>query len=167
MNRPATRQRRHPPRERHSPRRRRPARDGGAATVEFVFIGVMTLVPLLYLVLAVFEAQRNTFAVTQAAKEAGRAYATADDPESGLVRARYAMRLALADQGLDGQAELRFGPVGAGCAGIEPPELVPGTEFEVCVRRTFRLPAVPSVLDGGRNTVSGRSLVHVDDFRSA
>jgi Flp pilus assembly protein TadG len=146
----------------------RRTRDGGAATVEFVFLGVLTLVPLLYLVLAVFEAQRNAFAVTQAAQEAGRAYATADDPESGLERARFAVRLALEDQGLEGPADLRFGPAGADCnPGSPAPDLTPGTEFEVCVVRTFRLPAVPSILDGGRNTVSGRAVVHIDDYRGA
>jgi hypothetical protein len=34
------------------------------------------------------------------------------------------------------------------------------------VIRTFRVPGVPSYLDSGRNTVSGRYLVHVDDYRS-
>ncbi|HEV2086891.1 MAG TPA: hypothetical protein VGR21_01135, partial [Cryptosporangiaceae bacterium] len=40
--------------------------DTGAATIEFVFLGILVMVPLLYLVVAVFEVQRNAFAVTQA-----------------------------------------------------------------------------------------------------
>ena len=152
------------------------ARDGGAATVEFVFAGVLLLVPLLYLAIALSEVQRNAFAVTQAAREAGRAYATADDPATAPARAGYAVRLALADQNLSGPAELRWGPVGASCDGLtvdstvspvpgSTPPLTPGALFELCVRRTYRLPGVPTLLDAGRNTIEARYVVRVDDLR--
>ena len=148
--------------------RRRPSRDSGAASIEFVFLGVLVLVPLLYLVIAAFEVQRNAFAVTQAAREAGRAFATADDIAAADARARYAMELALRDQGLEpAGTELRYGPVGGGCADAGAATLEPGADFEVCVVRVFRVPAVPSYLDGGNNAVTGRYVVHVDDFRSA
>ncbi|MFI5955247.1 hypothetical protein [Cryptosporangium sp. NPDC051539] len=55
------------------PGHRRPRGDDGSAIIEFVWGGVLLLVPLLYVVLAVFEVQRNAFAVTEAAREAGRA----------------------------------------------------------------------------------------------
>jgi len=143
-------------------------RDRGAASIEFVFLGVLVMVPLLYLVIAAFEVQRNAFAVTQAAREAGRAWSTADDAMTADGRARYAMELALRDQGLDpAGTDLRYGAVGSGCADAGAASLEPGAEFEVCVVRTFRVPAVPSYFDGGNNTVSGRFVVHVDDFRSA
>jgi Flp pilus assembly protein TadG len=149
-------------------RRRSGPSDGGSATVEFVFLGILVLVPLLYLVLAGFEVQRSAFAVTQAAREAGRALGTAEDLASGEARANYAMRLALRDQGLDpDQAELRYGPVGGGCAATAGATLEPGADFEVCVVRIFRVPGVPSYFDGGNNSVTGRYVVHVDDFRSA
>lgn len=143
-------------------------RDRGAASIEFVFLGVLVMVPLLYLVIAAFEVQRNAFAVTQAAREAGRAWSTADDATTADGRARYAMELALRDQGLDpAGTDLRYGAVGSGCADASAASLEPGAEFEVCVVRTFRVPAVPSYFDGGNNTVSGRFVVHVDDFRSS
>lgn len=171
-------------------KRRRPAGEAGSASVEFVFVGVLLLVPLFYLVLALFEVQRNAFAVTEAAREAGRAFATADDDSTALARAVYAVQLALTDQGLTGPAQLRWGAVGAGCAGseVEVPEgaedehglnvhstvspgmgppLVPGSDFEVCVVRTYRMPGVPSVLDGGRNRVRARYVVHIDEFRGS
>jgi hypothetical protein len=142
--------------------------DAGAASIEFVFLGVLIMVPLLYLVIAVFEVQRNALAVTQAAREAGRAFGTADTVAAGEERARYAMELALRDQGLDPSgAELRFGPVGAGCSGGGAATLDPGADFEVCVVRVFRVPAVPTYFDGGNNSVTGRYVVHIDDFRSA
>lgn len=143
-------------------------RDRGAASIEFVFLGILVMVPLLYLVIAAFEVQRNAFAVTQAAREAGRAFGTADELAGAEHRARYAMELALRDQGLslDG-TDLRYGPPGGGCADTGAATLDPGTDFEVCVVRTFRVPAVPSYFDGGNNTVTGRYVVHVDDFRTA
>jgi hypothetical protein len=121
----------------------------------------------LYLVIAVFEVQRNAFAVTQAAREAGRAFSTADSPEVAEARARYAVDLALRDQGLDpAGTELLVGPVGSGCSGGGSGTLDPGADFEMCVVHAVRVPAIPSYFDGGRNTVTGRYIVHVDDFRT-
>lgn len=58
--------------------RLRPRRgDAGAATIEFVFLGVLILVPLFYAIIAIFSIQSNVFATTAAAREAGRAFATA------------------------------------------------------------------------------------------
>ncbi|WP_051571922.1 hypothetical protein [Cryptosporangium arvum] len=144
--------------------------------MEFVFAGVLLLVPLLYLAIALSEVQRNAFAVTQAAREAGRAYATAEDPATAPARAGYAVRLALADQDLSGTAELRWGPVGRSCDGltvdstvssVNQPPSQPGARFELCVRRTYRLPGVPTFLDARRNTIEARFVVQVDDLRSA
>ncbi|MDQ6874953.1 MAG: hypothetical protein M3042_07850 [Actinomycetota bacterium] len=142
--------------------------DDGRAMIEFVFLGVLTLVPLLYLVVAVFQVERNVFAVTQAAREAGRAYATAADPASAERRASYAADLALRDQGLGSSGvSLRYLPVSASCgsAAAGAQTLAPGAEFAVCVTRTVQLPGVPGYLAGRRNTVTGRYVVHIDDFR--
>lgn len=137
--------------------------------VEFVFVAVAVLVPLLYLVLTVSALQRNAFAVTQAAREAGRSFATAPDDGAGLDRADGAVRVALADQGVGGDGvAVRWVAAGTGCGGAPVvPTLEPGAEFAVCVQRTFRLPGVPGYLDAGRNTVAGLYTVHIDDFRSA
>jgi Flp pilus assembly protein TadG len=142
------------------------SRDRGSATVEFLCIGVLVFVPLVYALVAASEVQRNAFAVTQAAREAGRAFSGAHDPADAEDRARRAVALALGDQGLDGGAELTYGAVGSGCSGGAA-TLEPGTDLEVCVVRRFRVPGVPGVLDAGRNTVRARYVVHLDDFRSA
>lgn len=159
----------------HGPRQACRSSDEGAATVEFVFLGVMIMVPLLYLVIAVFEVQRNGYAVTQAAREAGRAFATADSVGEGIARAQRAAALALEDQGLSAgeHTTLRFVAEDAACdvGDVLPASgagsLDPGAEFAVCVSQGFRMPGVPSILDAANNTVTGRYLVHVDDFRSA
>jgi hypothetical protein len=143
--------------------------EDGSAIVEFVFVAVAVLVPLVYLVLAASVVQRNALAVTQAAREAGRAFATADDEAAGADRARYAVRIALADQGLsDDGVAVRWLAAGSGCGGAPRlPTLEPGAEFTVCVVRAFRLPGIPGYLDAHQNTVAGVFTVHIDDFRSA
>jgi Flp pilus assembly protein TadG len=72
--------------------------------VEFTYLAVLLMVPLVYLLLTVFQVQRAAFAVTEAARQAGRAYATADTTDAGLARARAAAALALQDQGLESGA---------------------------------------------------------------
>ena len=142
--------------------------DDGSAIVEFVFLAVVVLVPLVYLIAAVAAVQRSSLAVGQAARDAGRAFATSDSPADAHVRVAAAVRLALADQGLPDDAELRFVRAGASCSGAAVrPRLTPGAEFTVCVARRVDLPGVPSLLGGRGIRVIGSYLVHVDDYRAA
>lgn len=144
--------------------------DAGSGTVEFVGAAALLLIPLLYLLLCVFDVQRSSFAASQAAREAGRAFATAPTSELGVARARTAARLAFGDQGITDPPDVRFTTAGTGCAGpsIEP-RLVAGARYTVCVTRQVRLPyadkgflkqAVPA-----RVTVVGRYALSVDRFR--
>ena len=90
-------------------RRRRRHGDGGNAIIEFVFVAIIVMVPLVYLIAAVATVQRNQLAVTQAARDAGRAFATSDTRgQAPMPRVRAAVRLALHDQGLPDDAEVRF-----------------------------------------------------------
>lgn len=81
--------------------RRRAQRDErGSALVELSWLGILLLVPLLWIVVSVFDVQRGAFAVSGAARAAGRAYALAPTDAEGRLRAEAAARQALADQGL-------------------------------------------------------------------
>lgn len=143
--------------------------DDGRAMIEFIFLGILTLVPLIYLVLAAFDLERTVFAVTQAAREAGRAYATAEDSATAQARATYAAGLALADQGVPTAGlVLRYVPVSASCAasGGGAESLDPASDFAVCATRTLQIPGIPGYLTGRSNTVTGRYVVHIDDYRS-
>jgi Flp pilus assembly protein TadG len=142
-------------------------RDGGNAIIEFVFAAVIVLVPLVYFVVAIAQIQRGELAVSDAAREAGRAFATGESTSDGLNRALVAARLALADQGIAGRPALAFVAAGAGCrAAPVTPELIPGAEFTICVTRTVRFPGIPSVLAGGAVRTVGEYVVHVDDYRT-
>ena len=74
----------------------------GSAIVETVWLGILLLVPLVYVVLSVFEVQRGAFATTTAARSAARAYALAPDDASGARAATAAARQAFDDQGMEG-----------------------------------------------------------------
>ena len=55
----------------------------GSALVELTWLGMLLLVPMLWIVLSVFEVQRGAFGVSSAARAAGRAYALAPDDALG------------------------------------------------------------------------------------
>lgn len=75
----------------------------GSALVEFSWLAIILLVPLIWFVMSVFEVQRGAFATSAAARAAGRAYALAPDDATGEIRARAAVEQVLADQGTRGQ----------------------------------------------------------------
>ena len=83
------------------PRRRRDER--GSALVELSWLAIILLVPLIWIVVSVFEVQQGAFATSAAARAAGRAYALAPDDATGAVRADAVVRQVLADQGTPGQ----------------------------------------------------------------
>ncbi|WP_235737764.1 hypothetical protein [Nocardioides alcanivorans] len=79
----------------------KPHDEAGNAVVEFIWLGILLMVPLVYILIAVFDVQRGAFGVSAAARAAGRAYTLADSVGEAERRAREAARVALADQGLD------------------------------------------------------------------
>jgi len=141
--------------------------DAGSALIEFVFVAVVVMVPLVYLILSVAAVQRSELAVSQAAREAGRAFATADRAVDALPRAQAAVRIALHDEGLSDDAEVRYVPAGASCTGsaATTPVLAAGAQFTVCVIRRVEVPGVPRFLSGKGITTVGEYVVHVDDYR--
>jgi Flp pilus assembly protein TadG len=138
---------------------RRPAGDDGNALVEFSTLAVLLMVPLVYVLLSVFEVQRASFGVTEAARQAGRAYATADDPAQGRARAAAAASLAMRDQGLRCDGCL-IGLTGA---------LTPDAQVTTTVEHFVRLPLLGSVLGAGRGgiPVEATHVEIVDRFRSS
>lgn len=122
---------------------RRPARDdGGSALVEVTWLAILLMVPLVYVLLAVFEVQRGAFGVSAASRAAGRAYAVAASDGEAWRQARAAATVALADQGVD-DFDLRISctPVPADC-------LAPGSVLTVVVRSRVHLPLAPAALGG-------------------
>jgi len=118
-------------------------RDDGSAVVEFVWLAVLLLVPLLYVVLAAVTVQRTAFGLTTAAREAGRAYATAGSDAAGERRAELAARLAMRDQGVEWTPGGRVVSCGECTYAV-------GSTFSVDVRAQVRLPLIPRWMCGSR-----------------
>lgn len=110
----------------------------GSAIVEFIFIGVILLVPLIYLTMMVARVQAGSYAATQAAREAGRAFVTAESEESAGARAHAAAQIAFADQGFAGEE----GEARDQLLGLAVPD--PQGRIDVSTRVTVPLPFIPS-----------------------
>jgi Flp pilus assembly protein TadG len=123
---------------------RRDRGEDGSALVELSWLGILLLVPMLWIVVSVFEVQRGAFAVSGAARAAGRAYALAPSDAEGRVRAEAAARQALADQGV-GDAPL---DVRITCTPY-PDDCHAGTSvITVVIASRVDLPLMPEILGG-------------------
>jgi len=133
--------------------------------VEFVVLGLLLLVPVVYLVIAMGRLQAAAFAVEGSAREAARAFARAPDDGAGTARALTAVRLGLEDQGFDTPAAevLRLSCDAQPCLRPEG-RVTASVELEVV------LPGVPAVVDAAvptRVTVRSEHVAVVDRFRAS
>ena len=136
---------------------RDPRAESGSAIVEFVVLAVLVMVPLAYAVLVVLEVHSATYATVTAAREAGRAYVTADNTSAAAARARAAARIALADQGLP-EPHLRITCLDGAC-------LSPGSAISVEVKTTVPIPLIPHGDGRGSIPVSAQHTAPVDSYR--
>ncbi|NEE03303.1 pilus assembly protein [Phytoactinopolyspora halotolerans] len=139
-------------------RKRRMRSERGGAIVEFHLLGLLLLVPLVYVLIAVLDVQRSSYGVTQAVREAGRMYVITGDESA----ARTAAAVALRDQGVEpGSVTLAFT-----CS--TRPCLQPGSEITVTARTEVAMPLVPDVIAGTVNAHIPITAAHtavVDRYR--
>jgi hypothetical protein len=146
--------------------RRRPRDDGderGSALVELSWLGILLVLPVLWIVMSVFQVQRGAFGVSGAARAAARAYALAPDDATGLARAREAARVALDDQGV------HAGPLDVlvSCRPF-PDNCHQGTSvISVTVRSRVDLPLMPQALGGNKPSfaLDATQTVPIGQFR--
>ncbi|MGH1563343.1 hypothetical protein [Mumia sp. DW29H23] len=128
-------------------RRRRDRGDRGSAVVETTWLALLLLIPLVYVVIAVFEVQRAAYGVSAAGRAAGRAFVQAPDPGVAEARAVRAAELVLEDHRISASE----GSVRVRCTG--GPCLSPGSSVVVTVSSRAPLPFLPDVLGGARPSV--------------
>ncbi len=114
-------------------------RDEGRAVIEFLFLGVLLLLPLTYLVLTVARLQAGAFAASLAGREAGRAFVTGRDDGDAEVRARSAAALAFADFAFDGGTSVELACDGTPC-------LRPEGRVTAVAAVVVQLPLLPTFL---------------------
>lgn len=137
--------------------------EAGRAIIEFVFLTVLLLVPLLYLVVTLAAIQAASFAVATASREAGRAFMTSPTPEAAMARATAAASLSFEDFGFAESSELRVGCDGDPC-------LRPDGRVTVVARIEVGLPFVPDFVAGSLPAVmpvEATHLVTIDRFRAS
>ena len=117
--------------------------DDGTAIVEFLWLAILLMIPLVYVVLSALSVQRAAFAATSAVRDAARAYATAGSDAEGELRAEQAVALAMHDQGVTWTPDGRV--VSCGDCSFQP-----GSTFTVDIHTTVKLPFVPGWLCGER-----------------
>ncbi|TDO51460.1 putative Flp pilus-assembly TadE/G-like protein [Kribbella sp. VKM Ac-2527] len=140
----------------HLPRERS---ERGSAVVEFSWLALLLLVPLIYVMLGVFDVQRASYGATAATRAAGRAFIIVPDgvsEEDARSRAFEAARLAMKDQGL----ELEPGQLKITCS---PACLEPGSIVTVELDTEVPLPLIPDALGGERPAVQV-SASHTEPF---
>lgn len=118
----------------------------GSASLEFVTVGVLMLIPLVYLVLALASIQGGALAVEGAARQAARVFVEAPDEATARSRSASAVAIALADYGLRaGEARVTIScrPDPARC-------LHRGSVITATVRTSVPLPLVPDILELSR-----------------
>lgn len=137
----------------------RARRQTGSAIVEFVWLGVLLMVPLLYVLLATFDAQRTAFAAAAAARSASRSFVQAADQASGYRAAAVAAATAFEDQGLPGA---RF-VLTISCRPSPNDCLVPGSVVSARIGAAAVLPLMPAVFGSNPPSIS-ISAVHSSPY---
>jgi Flp pilus assembly protein TadG len=138
--------------------------DAGNAIVEFVYLAVLLMVPLVYVLITVFRVQAASYAVSSAAREAGRVYATSQTVDGAGDRAFAAASIVMADSDLAlGPGQLEITCSTARC-------LEPGSQVNVVMTYNVALPLVPRFFADRAPAsvrVTSRHLEVVDRYRTA
>lgn len=109
----------------------------GSAVVEFTFLAMLLMVPVVYFVITLGQLQGGSFAVAGAADQAAKVFVAQADAGVGRAAAEQAVQLALADYGQPaGNATLETACSSPDCTAA-------GSAVTVTVRLTVPLPFVP------------------------
>jgi hypothetical protein len=112
-------------------------RQQGSAVVEFTFLALLLMVPLVYFVITMGQIQGGSFAVVGAADQAAKVYVSQPDAESAHRAAEQAALVALADYGHPaGNAHISASCAPSDCQAA-------GTAVTVTVNLRVPLPFVP------------------------
>lgn len=118
-----------------------PPRDAGSAALEFILVGLILLVPIVYLIVALGAIQEQALGVEAGARHLARTIASADDAASADASAERVLASIAAEYGIDREALT----IEITCSGSSTcPEA--GATLLVTLSTRVALPLVPSVL---------------------
>ncbi|MFK4836956.1 TadE/TadG family type IV pilus assembly protein [Microbacterium sp. ZW T2_14] len=112
----------------------------GSAALEFILVGLLMLVPLVYLIVSLGLIQGQSLGAEAAARHIARAVSTATDTEEARERADAVLAAVAEEYGLDDvDLSIDCTPSGASCPRA-------GATLRITVRTAVALPLVPPVL---------------------
>lgn len=114
----------------------------GSAALEFILVGMLLLVPLVYLIVSLGLIQEQSLGAEAGARHVARALSTSEDVEAARESADRILRSLVDEYALDAdsvQVSLECHPAGGSC-----PEA--GSTLVVTIQTTVALPLVPPVL---------------------
>jgi Flp pilus assembly protein TadG len=121
---------------------RRIRREDGSASLEFITVGLLLLVPVVYLVLALSALEKASFGVEGAARQATRVFVQSGSEREAEAAAQTAIAVTLADYGLaarDARVQVSCRPNPSDC-------LTRRGFVTVSIEVTVPLPLIPPVL---------------------
>ena len=144
--------------------------DEGAAVVEFVFMAILLMVPIVYLVLTLARAQEAAFAAEAVARDVSRA-AVVGGVEALQDGASYPQAEGAARQRADAVltttlADFHLQPADADVTMTctSSPCLQPGSDVAVNVTITVRLPGIGSLVPRAGVSLSSEGSSPVDGY---
>ncbi|MFT3799453.1 TadE family protein [Microbacterium sp.] len=117
--------------------------DAGSAALEFILVGLVLLVPIVYLVVALGAIQGQALGVEAAARQLARTVAAAPDAATADARADRVLAAIVDEYGLDPdtiEVAVRCVDAAVACPSA-------GALISVTVTAQAALPLVPAVLD--------------------
>jgi Flp pilus assembly protein TadG len=129
------------------------ADDEGNAVLEFIVLTAFLMIPLVYIIIAVLQVQGSAYGVTEATREAGRAYVSAKTSADAFPQACAAATVALRNEvasDFDCASQLRVSCVSpTGCSVA----LTPGETIRVEIDLNVGLQFLPTSVFGQPLTV--------------
>lgn len=148
------------------PRQARFSDDRGSSSLEFITVGMVMLIPLVYLVLAMSAIQGGALAAEGAARQAARVFVQADNLSEAEGSAEQAIEFALNNYGIEpseASVEIVCTPEPAAC-------LDRRSYVTVSVSVVVGLPLAPPVLTGNfpvQIPLSASATQQVSQFRGS
>lgn len=122
--------------------------DEGSAALEFITVGLILLVPLVYLIAALGVIQEQTLGVEAAARHTARVISLAPDADAAVARSEQVLAGIVEEYGLDADAvdvSLSCVPAASECPAA-------GATVTVTVLTRVSLPLMPSLFGLDRST---------------
>lgn len=122
--------------------------DEGSAALEFITVGLILLVPLVYLIVALGMIQEQTLGTEAAARHTARVISLASDAETAAERSEQVLAGIVDEYGLDPagvEVTITCTPAGSQCPAA-------GATMTVTIRTVVPLPLMPPLFGLDRST---------------